>query len=171
MIKITSYTDLQQIRKISLRELVNYRHPSPRRVWREGLSCSSLRRSAGSAGSGGSGGVFQTSVSCTRNTTFASGDPLPPSFVCLQDRNSYVVFSRNKNVSVWEKKQAPAGALSPSTVLLRGILSVYKTKTAILSSQKIRISFSGRKKPLRARSALAPCFFVFTTYIFCLCYI
>ena len=28
----------------------------------------------------------------------------------------------------FERKKAPAGALSPSTVLLRGILSVYKTK-------------------------------------------
>ena len=58
----------------------------------------------------------------------------------------------------FERKKAPAGALSPSTVLLRGVLSVYKTETATLCSQKIRMSFSGRKKPLRARSALAPCF-------------
>ena len=65
-------------------------------------------------------------------------------------------------------KKAPAGALSPSTVLLRGILSVYKTETAILCSQNIRMSLLGRKKPLRARSALAPCFFVFPTYRFCL---
>ena len=28
----------------------------------------------------------------------------------------------------FERKKAPAGALSPSTVLLRGILSVYNTK-------------------------------------------
>ena len=44
------------------------------------------------------------------------------------------------------RKKAPAGALSPSTVLLRGVLSVYNTETAILSSQKIRMSLFGRKK-------------------------
>ena len=65
--------------------------------------------------------------------------------LCLQDRNSYTVFSKNKNVSFQEKK-APAGAPSPSTVLLRGILSVYKTETAILSSQKIRMSLLRRKR-------------------------
>ena len=43
-------------------------------------------------------------------------------------------------------KEAPAGALSRSTVLLRGILSVSKTKPAILWYQKIRVSLSGRKK-------------------------
>ena len=37
-----------------------------------------------------------------------------------------------------------------------GILSVYKT--AILSSQKIRMSLFGRQKPLRERSALAQYF-------------
>ena len=42
----------------------------------------------------------------------------------LPDKNSYIVRPKNKKVSFWEKK-APAGALSPSTVLLRGILSVY----------------------------------------------
>ena len=47
----------------------------------------------------------------------------------LQQKKRYYVFSRNKNVSFWEKK-APAGAPSPSTVLLRGILFVYKTKSS-----------------------------------------
>ena len=58
----------------------------------------------------------------------------------------------------FERKNAPAGALSPSTVLLRGILSVYKTETAILCSRKIRMSLLGGKKPLRERSALAQYF-------------
>ena len=78
-------------------------------------------------------------------------------------------------MTLWGRKKAPAGALSPSTVLFRGVLSVCKTKTAILSSEKIRMSFSGRKKPLRERSALAPRFLslqhiylVFATYKFCL---
>ena len=42
-------------------------------------------------------------------------------------------------MSLFGRKKAPAGALSPSTVLLRGVLSVYKTEkteTAILSAQK-----------------------------------
>ena len=43
-------------------------------------------------------------------------------------------------------RKNPAGALSPSTVLLRGISSVSKTKTATLSSQKIRMSLFRRKK-------------------------
>ena len=42
-------------------------------------------------------------------------------------------------------EKAPAGAPSPSTVLLRGILSVYMTKPAI-SSQKLRMSLFRRKK-------------------------
>ena len=49
-------------------------------------------------------------------------------------------------MSLFGRKKAPAGALSPSTVLLRGVLSVCKTKTAILSSQKIRMSLFRRKK-------------------------
>ena len=61
-------------------------------------------------------------------------------------------------MSLFGRKKAPAGALSPSTVLLRGILSVDKTETAILSSQKIRMSLSRRKKPLRERPALAQYF-------------
>ncbi len=40
----------------------------------------------------------------------------PPNFECLQHKNSYYVLSKNKSLSFWEKK-APAGALSPSTVL------------------------------------------------------
>ena len=51
----------------------------------------------------------------------------PPNFVCLQGKNSYYVFSKIR-MSLFGRKKAPAGALSPSTVLLRGILSVYKTK-------------------------------------------
>ena len=49
-------------------------------------------------------------------------------------------------MSLFRRKKAPAGALSPSTVLLRGVLSVCETKTAILSSQKIRMSLFGRRK-------------------------
>ena len=72
--------------------------------------------------------------------------------------------------SLFRRKKAPAGALSPSTVLLRGILFVYNTKTATLSSQKIIISFSGRKNPAGALSP-STVLFVFATYRFCLCYI
>ena len=36
--------------------------------------------------------------------------------------------SQKIRMSLFGRKEAPAGALSPSTVLLRGILSVYKTK-------------------------------------------
>ena len=62
-------------------------------------------------------------------------------------------------MSLFGRKNAPAGALSPSTVLLRGILSVYKTETAILSSQKIRMSlFRRKRKRLRERPALAQYF-------------
>ena len=67
--------------------------------------------------------------------------------------------------------EAPSG-IAPNTFpcfCCPGILFVYKTETATLPSQKIRMSLFGRKKPLRARSALAPCFFVFTTYRLCLC--
>ena len=49
-------------------------------------------------------------------------------------------------MSLLRRKKAPAGALSPSTVLLRGILSVDKTETAILFSQTIRMSLFRRKK-------------------------
>ena len=49
-------------------------------------------------------------------------------------------------MSLSGRKKAPAGALSPSTVLLRGILSVSKTKTTILCYQKIRMSLFGRKQ-------------------------
>ena len=49
-------------------------------------------------------------------------------------------------MSLFRREKAPAGAPSPSTVLLRGVFSVYNTKTAILSSQKIRMSLFGRKK-------------------------
>ena len=49
-------------------------------------------------------------------------------------------------MSLLGRKKAPAGALSPSTVLLRAVLSVDKTKTAILCSQKIRMSLFGREK-------------------------
>ena len=118
-----------------LRELVNYRHPSPRRLWREGLSCSSLRRSAGS------GGVFQTSVSCTRNATFASGDPLPPSFVCLQDRNSYIVFSQNKNVYCWEKK-SPCGRAQPEhSTFKRYFVCLHDKNSYIFFSKNKNVSF------------------------------
>ena len=68
-----------------LREFVNYRHPDPRRVWKGGSEQQLVTpfpvdplESSGSAGSGGLWGVCQTSVSSTRNTTFASGNPLPP---------------------------------------------------------------------------------------------
>ena len=76
------------------------------------------------------------------------------------------MLSKNKNVSLWEKK-APAGALSPSTVLLRAILSVSKTKTAILSSQKIRMSLLGREEApagaLTPSTVLLRVFYVLTT--------
>ena len=49
-------------------------------------------------------------------------------------------------MSLFGGRKGPAGALSPSTVLLRGVLSVYKTKAAILSPQKIGMSLFGRKK-------------------------
>ena len=76
--------------------------------------------------------------------------------VCLQDRNSYIVFSKNKNVSIWEKK-APAGALSPSTVLLRGFVSlqhknlvfyvfIRQTQLFCVSKNK-NFSFWERKSP------------------------
>ncbi len=65
-------------------------------------------------------------------------------------------------MSLVRRKKAPAGALSPSTVLLRGGLSVYKTETAILSSQKIRMSLFWRKKA--PAGALSP-----STVLFCLC--
>ena len=48
-------------------------------------------------------------------------------------------------MSLFGRKKAPAGALSPSTVLLRGIVFVYNTKTAILASQKIIMFFLGEK--------------------------
>ena len=39
-----------------------------------------------------------------------------------------ILCSQKIRMSLLGRKKAPAGALSPSTVLLRGILSVYKTK-------------------------------------------
>ena len=66
--------------------------------------------------------------------------------------------SQQIRMSLFGRKKAPAGALSPSTVLLRGILSVSKSKTAILSYQKVKMSVFRRKKPLRARSARAQYF-------------
>ncbi len=46
----------------------------------------------------------------------------PPSFARLQHRNSYYVFSKYK-MYLSGRKKAPAGALPPSTVLLRGVVS------------------------------------------------
>ena len=51
-------------------------------------------------------------------------------------------------MSLFRRKKVPAGAPSPSTVLLRCILSLFKTKTDTLSSQKIRTL--GEKAPAGA---------------------
>ena len=67
----------------------------------------------------------------------------------------------------FERKKAPAGALSPSTVLLRGVLSVYKTKTAILSPKNDNVFFWEKKAPAGALSP-STVLFVFTAYKFCL---
>ena len=56
--------------------------------------------------------------------------------------------------------EAPSG-IAPNTFpcfCCPGIVFVYKTETATLSSQKIRMSLFKRKKPLRERSALAQYF-------------
>ena len=49
-------------------------------------------------------------------------------------------------MSLVGRKKAPAGALSPSTVLLRGILSVYKTKQLYCVSKKYECLLLGEKK-------------------------
>ena len=77
--------------------------------------------------------------------------------LCVYKTETAILSSQKQKMFFWVKK-APAGALSPSTVLLRGILSVYQTETAILRSQNKRMSLFGRKKPLRERSALAQYF-------------
>ena len=61
-------------------------------------------------------------------------------------------------MSLLGSKKAPAGALSPSTVLLRGTLSVYKTKQLYRVLKKKNVSVWEKKKPLRERSALAQYF-------------
>ena len=66
--------------------------------------------------------------------------------------------------------EAPSG-IAPNTFpcfCCPGILFVYKTETATLSSQKIRMSLFGRKKA--PAGALSPSteLFVSTTYKFCL---
>ena len=75
-----------------------------------------------------------------------------PGIVYLYKTETATLSSQKIRMSLFRRKKAPAGALSPSTVLLRGVLSVYKKETAILSSQKIRMSFSGREAPAGALS-------------------
>ena len=72
-------------------------------------------------------------------------------------------------MSLWGRKKAPAGALSPSTVLLRGTLSVYKTKQLYCALKKKSVSFWEKKSKAPA-GALSPSteLFVSTTYKFCL---
>ncbi len=92
-----------------MRELVNYRHPSPRRVWKGGSELwltTSLSRDC--SGSGGSAGVFQTSVLCTRNGIFVLGP----------QKSLYCVWSKIKIRFRW-RRTAPAGTLggAPSMFL------------------------------------------------------
>ena len=134
----------------------NSRHPGHRRVWR--------------------GGSEQHLMTPLPDAVAAAADEFRDPLFLMTLSMISLTFAGHAPPKIgpkhqFERKKAPAGALSPSTVLLRGVLSVYKTETAILSSQKIGMSLFWRKRPLRARSALAPCFFVFTTYRFCLCYI
>ncbi len=81
-------------------------------------------------------------------------------FHVLKDRSSNIAASKNKNVFLGEKK-APAGMLSRSSVLLRGMLCVYMTKAAILYFQKIGMSLLGREEA--PAGALTP-----STVLFCL---
>ena len=55
-------------------------------------------------------------------------------------------------MSLFGREKAPAGALSPSTVLLRGILSVYKKNSYIVFSKNKNVSFWEKKAPAGALS-------------------
>ena len=55
-------------------------------------------------------------------------------------------------MSLFGRKKAPGGALSPSTVLLRGILSVYKTKQLYSLLKNKNVSFWEKKAPAGALS-------------------
>ena len=48
--------------------------------------------------------------------------------LCVYKTETAILCSPEIRMSRFGRKKAPAGALSPSTVLLRAILSVYKTK-------------------------------------------
>ncbi len=55
-------------------------------------------------------------------------------------------------MSLSGRKKAPAGALSPSTVLLRGILSFSKTKQLYCVIKNKNVSFWEKKAPAGALS-------------------
>ena len=74
-----------------------------------------------------------------------------PGILFVYKTETGTLSSQRIRMSLFRRKKAPAGALSPSTVLLRGVLSVYKTKqlNCVLKQNK-NVAFGEKKAPAGA---------------------